>query len=67
MEEKFILPLDNTKGYGGKKTLHLLQDWIKMAKGGPDCRNTPESVYSTLQIIDAIYESSRLEKTISLS
>jgi len=67
MEEKFILPLDNTKGYGGKKTLHLLQDWIAMAKGGPDCRNTPESVYATLQIVDAIYESSRLEKTISLS
>ena len=61
------MPLDNTRGYGGKKTIHLLKDWIAMAKGGPDCRNTPESVFATLQVIDAIYESSRLEKMISLS
>jgi predicted dehydrogenase len=67
MEEKFILPVDNTRGYGGKRTVQLLMDWIAMARGGPDCRNTPESVCATLKALDAIYLSSRLEKTISLS
>ncbi len=67
MEEKFFLPQDLAKGYGGTKTIRLLKDWIAMANGGPVCKNTPESVLKTLQLIDAAYTSSAQEKRIKLN
>ncbi|MSR32835.1 MAG: Gfo/Idh/MocA family oxidoreductase [Gemmataceae bacterium] len=66
-EEMFILPKDLVSGYGGSKTLGLLRDWIAQARGGPPCRNTPQSVLDTLTLLDAIYQSSSEKKTVPIS
>ena len=58
MDEVFELPPDTVGGYGGHKMVNLLRDWIRCARDGGDCRNTPESTTATLEIIDAIYEAS---------
>lgn len=60
MEEEFIVPADETPGYGGRKGAALIEDWIDAAQqGGRSCRNTAASTVATLELIDAIYESSR--------
>jgi predicted dehydrogenase len=60
MDETVTLPADNTPGYGGARGLALLRDWLASAsEGGRDCRNTVASTHATLQVIDAIYQSSR--------
>lgn len=66
MDEEFALPQDKVKGYGGRRTLNLILDWVAMARGGSPCRNTPESTLETLRVIDAIYESSRQQKLVVL-
>jgi predicted dehydrogenase len=59
MEETFVLPPDETKGYAGRQGLALVRDWIDAARaGGRPCRNTPESMVSTLEIIDTILRAS---------
>lgn len=58
MDEEFSLPPDGVKGYGGAKTVDLITDWIRCAREGGDCRNTPESVLETLRLVDAVYASS---------
>lgn len=59
MDEVWTLPVDETPGYGGKRGVDLIADWIQAIEKGSDCRNTPESTLATLQLLDAIYESSR--------
>ncbi|HLJ11361.1 MAG TPA: Gfo/Idh/MocA family oxidoreductase [Planctomycetaceae bacterium] len=59
MEESFSLPADNTPGYGGARSVALLGDWIAQAGGvGPACRNSPESLFAVLELLEKIYESS---------
>jgi len=60
LDETFDLPVDNTKGYGGRRGVALVRDWLQAAReGGRPCRNTPETTVATLELIDAIYQSSR--------
>lgn len=64
MNEVFTLPADSTPGYGGQRTVTLLRDWVAAARSGRDCRNTPESMLATLELLDAIYESSRTQRRV---
>ena len=60
MNETCTIPPDNTPGYGGRRCVALLEDWISSARaGGRPCRNTPRSTQATLQLIDTIYQASR--------
>jgi predicted dehydrogenase len=60
MEETFSTPADTTPGYGGARGRALVRDWLDAAQSGrTDCRNTPESVLATLELIDTIYRASR--------
>lgn len=66
MEEVFTVPEDHTKGYGGRRGLSLVGDWIAaMRQPGKQCRNTVSSTQSALQLIEAIYESSRTERRVA--
>lgn len=66
MEETFSLPPDTTPGYGGRRGLALVRDWLEAAQTGrPTCRNTVTSTLATLEILDRIYESSRTGHRIS--
>jgi len=59
MEETFSLPTDDTRGYGGKRALESVRDWLAAAReDGRPCRNTPRSTVDTLTLIDTIYQSS---------
>jgi predicted dehydrogenase len=65
MEETFSTPADTTPGYGGARGRALVRDWIDAARAGrSDCRNTPESVLATLELIDTIYRASREHRRI---
>lgn len=65
MDEVFALPVDETPGYGGKRAMDAVSDWLAAAReGGRACRNTPESTVDTLALIDAIYESSKTGRRI---
>ncbi|WP_425617265.1 Gfo/Idh/MocA family protein [Anatilimnocola sp. NA78] len=60
MEDSFTLPVDTTPGYGGRRCLSLIQDWLAaMQNPGHKCRNTGTSTLQTLQLIDTIYQASR--------
>ncbi|QDU25561.1 Glucose--fructose oxidoreductase precursor [Anatilimnocola aggregata] len=60
MEDSFTLPVDTVPGYGGRRCLALVQDWLDaMQNPGQRCRNTAQSTLQTLQLIDTIYQSSR--------
>jgi len=59
MEEVFALPPNKVPGYGGARTVALLQDWAAAARGDTKaCRNTPRTVLTTLELIDAVYAAS---------
>lgn len=58
MNEVFTLPADATPGYGGQRSVRLIQDWLSSVRTGAPCRNTPDSTNATLQLLDAIYRSS---------
>ncbi len=58
MDEVWTMPVDDTPGYGGKRGLDLIADWLNAIHQGGECRNTPESTVATLQLLDAIYQSS---------
>jgi len=65
MDETFSTEGDNTPGYGGARGVALVQDWLTAAQqSGGACRNTPQTTKSTLELIDAIYESSREGKRV---
>lgn len=65
MEDRFELPVDTTVGYGGRRGLALVHDWLAAIKSpGQACRNTATSTLQTLQLIDAIYQSSRQGRRI---
>jgi UDP-N-acetylglucosamine 3-dehydrogenase len=67
MEETFAAPVDDVPGYGGRNGQRLMQDWLNAINTGREsCRNTPESTLQTLEIIDAIYESSRKGRRVEL-
>jgi predicted dehydrogenase len=60
MDDTFIAPEDKTPGYGGQKNLRLIQDWLDCIRTGRrDNRNGPRSMLVALELIDAIYQSSR--------
>lgn len=60
MEETFVLPADDTPGYGGKRGVALVRDWLDaIRESARPCRNTPQSMLKTLELIDAIYRSSQ--------
>jgi predicted dehydrogenase len=66
MEETFEAAPDSTPGYGGARGLALLRDWIDAANsGGRDCRNTPETVLATLELIDSVYSASQQQRRIT--
>jgi len=67
MEETFVAPLDTTPGYAGRCGQLLVEDWLRAIRSGDKCRNTVESTLEVLRVIDAIYESSRLERRVELS
>jgi predicted dehydrogenase len=65
MEEVFTAPEDRTPGYGAQKGLLLVQDWLDCIKTGRrDNRNTTRGMLATLELIDAIYQSSRESRRI---
>jgi predicted dehydrogenase len=64
MNEVFTIPPDETPGYAGCRALALINDWIDASRTGGDCRNTPESMLATLELLDAIYESSQSGRRI---
>jgi predicted dehydrogenase len=60
MEDTFAASEDKTPGYGGQKGFLLVQDWLDCIRTGRrDHRNGPRSMLATLELIDAIYQSSR--------
>ena len=67
MDETFVLPPDETLGYGGQRNVALVRDWLDAARqGGRPCRNTPQSTHATLALLDAIYEASHKRMTLDL-
>lgn len=60
LDEMYALPSDATPGYGGQRGVDLVADWLAAAQW-PDatCRNTPASTLATLELLDAIAQSSR--------
>lgn len=60
MEDTFALPEDRTPGYGGQKNVRLIGDWLDCIRTGRrDNRNGARQMLAVLQLIDAIYQSSR--------
>ena len=65
MEEIYTSPEDMTPGYGGQRGFLLVQDWLDCIKTGRrDNRNTADHMVATLELIDAIYQSSREARRI---
>lgn len=58
MEEVFTIPADKIPGYGGYRSVELLRDWIDSARTGKPCRNTAQSLFVVLELLDAIYRAS---------
>lgn len=60
MEETYIAPEDKTPGYGGRRGWLLVQDWLDCIRTGRrDNRCTAAAMLGPLELIDAIYASSR--------
>jgi predicted dehydrogenase len=59
MNETYTLPADSTPGYGGQRAVELIRDWVSAAAERRECRNTPQGMLDTLELLEAIYESSR--------
>ena len=65
MEETFTVAADPTPGYGGVRGYQLIADWLDAVEaGGRDCRNTPESARHVVELLDAIFESSRTGRRV---
>lgn len=65
LDETFSIPPDSTPGYGGRRGVDLLADWLAAAQR-PDavCRNTVESTRQTLELLDLIARSSESGRRI---
>lgn len=60
MEEVYSAPEDPTPGYGGRRGLALVQDWLDCIRTGRrDNRNTARGMVAILELLEAIYASSR--------
>jgi predicted dehydrogenase len=60
MDDVYTLPEDKTPGYGGQRGFLLVQDWLDCIRTGRrDNRNTSRGMLATLELIDAIFQSSR--------
>jgi predicted dehydrogenase len=59
MNEVYAIPADPLPGYGGGRGVTLVRDWIEAARTGRDCRNTPESMLKTLDLLESIFASSK--------
>jgi predicted dehydrogenase len=60
MEDTYASPADTKAGYGGDKGFLLVNDWLDCIRTGRrDNRNTTRGMLATLELIDAIYQSSR--------
>jgi predicted dehydrogenase len=60
MEDVYTSPADIKPGYGGDKGFLLIADWLDCIRTGRrDNRNGASSMLAALELIDAIYRSSR--------
>lgn len=60
MEDAYASPVDTKSGYGGDKGFALIADWLDcICSGRRDNRNGLKGMLATLELIDAIYQSSR--------
>ncbi|MCU0879813.1 MAG: hypothetical protein MUF06_18725, partial [Pirellulaceae bacterium] len=60
MEEVFTAPSDKLPGYGGERNFRLIQDWLDAVQTGRrDLRCGAAQMLAVLELIDAIYASSR--------
>jgi UDP-N-acetyl-2-amino-2-deoxyglucuronate dehydrogenase len=60
MEEVFTAPADKLAGYGGERNFRLIQDWLDAVHTGRrDLRCGAGPMLAVLELIDAIYASSR--------
>lgn len=65
MEETFETTAEPCPGYGGHLGRAVIRDWLDaMARPGSVCRNTPGSTQATLELLDAVYRSSREERRV---
>lgn len=68
MDEVFTIPADTTPGYGGRRGVALVRDWLDaIREGGRACRNTPRTTLQTLKILDAIDRASREGRRVELN
>lgn len=65
MDDTYIVPADATPGYGGRRGIELVADWLRAARGGAPCRNSVESTHATLRLLDLIYQASREERRVA--
>lgn len=65
MEDTFTVPADTTPGYGGRRGIELVTDWLRAARGRGACRNTMASTQATLQLLDLVYQASREERRLA--
>jgi predicted dehydrogenase len=60
MEETFTTPEDKTPGYGGIRGRLLVEDWLDCIRTGRrDNRGAARPMLAVLELIDAIFQSSR--------
>ncbi|MFO0904150.1 MAG: Gfo/Idh/MocA family oxidoreductase [Pirellulales bacterium] len=64
MEDAYSSPADATPGYGGRRGVALIADWLAAARSGRPCRNTIESTRGTLQLLDAVYQSAQEQRRV---
>jgi predicted dehydrogenase len=67
-EETFSLPADHTIGYGGANGVALVHDWIRAIGGERQAAHAAlRSSLATLELLDAVYESSRRGQRVDCS
>ncbi|MCH2611299.1 MAG: Gfo/Idh/MocA family oxidoreductase [Pirellulales bacterium] len=65
MEDVYNSPVNDTSGYGGSLGVSLLNDWFDCIEGKVDaCRNTAQSMFNTISLIETIYESSKQARRV---
>jgi predicted dehydrogenase len=66
MEDVYSTPEDKSPGYGGRRGQLLVQDWLDCIRTGRrDNRATARGTLATLELIDAIFQSSREGKRVA--
>lgn len=67
LDETYSAPADSTSGYGGRRGVDLIADWLDAAaRPGAACRNSIESTLHTLELLDAIAQSSAEGRRVTL-